>query len=223
MEKQELLYMIHIMHAVIFSGGEITWSKRVEQDLTAADMILAADSGAISALAYGIRPTAVIGDFDSIDAKTKEILKKNKCLFLPYSPMKDETDTQLAVGYAMKKGASTITILGGSNGDRIDHILANILLASQSTIPITFVNGLQKMWIAKGPIAITILGQPGDLLSLIPLSEEVGEIRTENLQYPLKNEPLLFGQPRGISNVFTAKEVEISWKNGLLLFVHTEV
>ncbi|HYK08073.1 MAG TPA: thiamine diphosphokinase, partial [Candidatus Eisenbacteria bacterium] len=86
-----------------------------------------------------------------------------------------------------------------------------------------FINGNQVSWVEKGPAKVSLSGKKGDLLSLIPLSPEVTGITTKNLYYPLRNETLYFGLPRGISNVFTEDSAEVSFAKGMLLFVHTHV
>jgi thiamine pyrophosphokinase len=48
-------------------------------------------------------------------------------------------------------------------------------------------------------------------------------IRTQHLYYPLQGETLHFGKPRGISNVLTEEQAEVSLEQGLLLVIHTEV
>lgn len=63
-----------------------------------------------------------IGDFDSIDEK---LIKSKK--IIKFSPIKDDTDTALAVKEALKY-SNDITIIGGIQGNRIEHLFANINL-----------------------------------------------------------------------------------------------
>lgn len=209
------------MKYVVFTGGTFTPSRYTQQALEQADVIIAADSGANTALELGIIPSVVLGDMDSIDEQTRTTLEGKSTQFIVSSSEKDETDTELALDYAIKQAATKITVLGGTAGDRIDHILANLLLLTQSNVHIEFINGLQKTWLAKGPIEEIIYGEKGDLLSLIPLVLDVTDITTQHLYYPLKNETLLFGKPRGVSNVFTDNTVTVSFQEGILLFVYT--
>jgi thiamine pyrophosphokinase len=208
------------MHYGIITGGTLHPGKTIKQTLSSIDFFIAADAGAATALSLAINPDIVIGDFDSIDKKTLSILKEKKTTLLRFPKEKNETDTELAVDYAIKRGASKITIFGGIAGDRIDHILANILLPAQYRVPIFYVNADTTLWMTKGPAKETIEGTEKDLLSLIPLST-VTEITTDGLVYPLKNETLFLGKPRGISNVFVNKTATVSFKRGTLIFVHT--
>src|SRR5579885_46735 len=53
-------------HAIIFAGGTLQSGKAVDAALAHADLIIAADSGADIALHYGLTPSTIIGDFDSL-------------------------------------------------------------------------------------------------------------------------------------------------------------
>lgn len=211
------------MHVVIFTGGIVIKSILVTEALTNADMIIAADSGATTALVFGVVPEIVLGDMDSIEEKTKKALAKKKIPCISSPAEKDETDTELAIDYAIKNGATEIVLLGGISGDRTDHILANILYAGISSVPITFINGMQKSFVAKGPTTISLTGQTNDLLSLVPLSSDAGGISTTGLKWELKNGTLIFGKPRGVSNVFLQNTVHLQLSKGILFITHTYV
>lgn len=209
------------MKTIIFTGGEVVLSSLVKEVTQDADFIIAVDSGAKVAMELGVMPRIVIGDMDSIDNATKEVLEKNGIEFQISPTEKDETDTELGIDYATKNGATEIIIIGGTFGDRIDHILANILYATISRVPITFVNGLQKSFMKKGPVQLSLKGNKKDLLSLIPLTEDVTGISSTGLQWELHDSTLVFGMPRGVSNVFLQEEITLSWKSGWLLVTHT--
>lgn len=210
------------MHVAIFTSSSVLKGSFVSDAITSADRIFAADCGAASALSMGITPEVVIGDFDSLQKETISLLKKQHVRFVSTSPEKDETDTQLAINYAITQGAATISLIGGIEGNRIDHAIANISLTYNSKVPISIVNGPSKSWVAAGPAIVSLQGKKNDLLSLIPLSQIVTHIKTQGLFYPLLAEPLYFGIPRGVSNVFAEKDITVSFESGLLLFVHTK-
>lgn len=209
------------MHAVIFSGGQLTFSLKIQHILQKADLFIAADSGADAALKLHITPHVVVGDFDSIKPEVLEKLQKKKVVFVQYKTDKDETDTELALDYAVQQGATDITIVGGNNGDRFDHVMANIFLSLTCPVPLRFLNGNQEIWVEKGPVSKELSGKKGDLLSLIPLTGDVTNITLKGLQYLLYNETLLFGKPRGISNVFLGKTAHIQFAEGTLLIIQT--
>ncbi len=209
------------MHFLIFTGGDLEKGRAVEKALASFDKVIAVDSGASHCISYSLAPDFVVGDFDSIDEKTLAHVKSSEAKILNYPQEKDETDTHIAIRIAVEQGAKKISVLGGVAGDRIDHMLANILLPIQYTVPTYFVNEKTTLWLSKGPTTEEITGNKEDLLSLVPFSETVEGIQTRGLKYALENESLFLGKTRGVSNVFQEEIVKVTWKKGLLLIVHT--
>jgi thiamine pyrophosphokinase len=212
------------MQTLIFAGGTLRPGKAFHTAIATADLIIAADSGAATALQCGCTPAIIVGDFDSLDPFLLQQLQDQGSRLMRVAAEKDETDTELAIQTALEQGASTITLLGGLGGARFDHTIANILLlADFETVPIRIVDGPSICWLLRGPGRSIIDGQVGDLLSLLPLAGDATGVRTQGLYYPLHGETLRFGKPRGVSNVFTEEQVEVALESGLLLVVHTDV
>jgi thiamine pyrophosphokinase len=210
------------MHVVIFAGGSLRAGAAASAAIATADLIIAADSGAETAFQYGCTPAIIVGDLDSLDAARLQQLKAQGSRVVQAAVEKDETDTELAIQAAIEEGASSITLLGGLGGARFDHTMANILLlAGFEIVPIRIVDGPAICWLLRGPEGSVINGQPGDLLSLLPLTGEATGIQTEGLYYPLRRETLSFGKPRGVSNVLTHMQARVTLENGLLLIIHT--
>lgn len=209
------------MHAVVFTGGMYVPHKELAQIIHKASLIIAADSGANTAVKLGIMPSVVIGDMDSIKPQTKRILEKQKTIFITHPKEKDETDTELALDYAAAQKATHITILGGMIGNRTDHILSNILLTQKYKQKIIFSSGTQTLQVVKGPTTVRLHAEKNDLLSLIPLSEKVTNITTTGLYYALKNDSLTSVSPRGVSNVFVKERGTLTFKKGTLCIIHT--
>ncbi len=212
------------MHVVIFAGGTVRPGKAFYDAIGSADMCIAADSGAATALQYGCTPQIVVGDFDSLDRSLAENLGKRGSEIRQVAVEKDETDTELAVQVAIDAGATRITLAGALGGARFDHTMANILLlAGFDGVPITLVDGPSRCWIVRGPGNTAINGQVGDLVSLLPLTGDANGIQTRGLYYALKGETLSFGEPRGVSNVLTEEHAEVSVESGMLLVIYTSV
>ena len=55
------------MHVVIFAGGTVRPGKAMQVALTTADLVIAADNGATTALQYGCVPAIIVGDCDSLN------------------------------------------------------------------------------------------------------------------------------------------------------------
>jgi len=206
------------MHAIIFAGGTLQSGKAVDAALVHADLIVAADSGADTALRYGLTPSIIIGDFDSLVIPLQTLADLG-CEIIRAAREKDETDSELAVQIAIERGANAITILGGLGGTRFDHTMANILLLAGYETPIRIVDGDTTCWLLRGPGSTQISGKTGDLVSLLPLTAEATGVETHNLYYPLHGGSLAFGKPRGVSNVLTSDEAEVSLTSGMLLII----
>jgi thiamine pyrophosphokinase len=210
------------MHVIIFAGGTVQPGSALDQALAEGELVIAADSGASTALALGDVPAFVVGDMDSLDEETRVELEGLGCQIVPALVEKDETDTELAIEVALEKGASRITILGALGGTRFEHTIANVLLlAAYPGLLIELVDGNSRGWLLRGPGTALIEGKEGDLLSLFPLTISATEVHTENLYYPLRGETLAFGKPRGISNVLLGEQARVTLSEGLLFLVHT--
>ncbi|HEY0757196.1 MAG TPA: thiamine diphosphokinase [Ktedonobacteraceae bacterium] len=210
------------MHVILFAGGTVSTGSAVEQALATSELIIAADSGAQRALERGYVPAFVVGDFDSLSHETLKQLQKLGSQLVPAEEEKDETDTELAIELALQQGATRITLLGALGGERFEHTFANLLLlTAYEHAQLEIADGNSRGWLLRGPGTAQIAGQPGDLLSLFPLMATAEGVHTENLYYPLHEETLRFGRPRGISNVLLTEQATVSLRRGLLLIVHT--
>src|SRR5258707_14371564 len=211
------------MHVVIFAGGTLKPGKGFSRAIASADLIIAADSGAATALQYGCIPAIVVGDFDSLDTHLLQELSERGSQVRQVAVEKNETDTELAVQAAIEQGATNITLLGALGGERFDHTMANILLlADIETVPAKIVDGPSTCWLVRGPASSVIDGQQGDLLSLLPLTSEATGVRTKGLYYPLYGETLRFGKPRGGSKLLPQEQGEGCLVGGSVLVVHTD-
>ena len=111
------------MNAFIYTGGECDYTNIAEKP-AADDLVIAADSGWRHATALRVKPSVLLGDFDSLDGGNgipDDVPDDVEILTVPAE--KDFTDTQMAVDEARKRGAKHITIIGGLGG-RLDHTLS---------------------------------------------------------------------------------------------------
>lgn len=210
--------------ALIFANG-LTYdgpmSRRVIAQAEGA-LTIAADGGVRVARDYGVPLQAVIGDMDSVEPHELEAQRAAGAEILSYPPEKNETDLELVLLWAVERGADWIRVLGAMGG-RLDQTLANIYLLALPQLrqcDARLVSDSQQAWLLY-PGEHTIQGAKGDTISLIPMNGEAHGVRTEGLYYPLRNETLMFGPARGISNVMDADEARVSLRAGLLLVVHT--
>jgi len=108
-------------------------------------------------------------------------------------------------------------------GTRLDHTLANIFLLKQislKNIPARIINKTNEIHVVTS--SITINGQPGDYLSLIPLSPKVIGITLEGLTYPLNDATLEMGSSLGVSNSFKESVAKVTIKKGVLIVTQSK-
>jgi thiamine pyrophosphokinase len=205
---------------VIIANGNAPDETTVRHWLDSATRLFCADGGARAALSLGLRPDVVVGDLDSLDDAQQAQLAALGCRLAVYPVAKDWTDLELALKLAMEEGATEVVILGALGG-RLDQELANImllLLPELDNISVRIVDERQEMFVTR--TEATIAGQPGDIVSLIPWGGDVMGIITEGLMYPLRDEPLLAGPARGISNVMMGQVARVTLRSGALLVIH---
>ncbi len=65
-----------------------------------------------------------------------------------------------------------------------------------------------------------LAGARATSVSLLPLTPEVENVRTEGLVYPLVGEALLQSATRGVSNAMTGPEARVTHGEGVLLVIH---
>jgi thiamine pyrophosphokinase len=204
-----------ILRIVIFANGRMDWPFEIQND----DFIIAADGGARHCLERQIRPDIVIGDMDSLSASDIARLETDGAEIITFPARKDFTDLELALRKAQELDASEVLLLGAL-GARWDQTIANLLLPSAyATMCIRLLDGPQEISFLRGGEELELAGQPGDTVSLIPLAGDATGVATQNLEYPLNGDRLVFGGSRGVSNVLTAKSAKVSLQEGLLLCV----
>ncbi|MCS7060938.1 MAG: thiamine diphosphokinase [Anaerolineae bacterium] len=219
------------MRTVIIANGDPPGAEDVQRWLHPGDRLICADGGARAALALGLTPHAVVGDFDSLTERELATLAERGATLHRYSPRKDETDLELALLHAVaglpdetdQSARAEIVILGALGG-RLDQTIANVMLLAMPAL------AGARVWIARGNEACFLVtpdrpallhGAAGDVVSLIPFGGDAHGVRTTGLEYPLCDESLFFGPARGVSNVLLGEHGEVCVREGRLLCIHT--
>lgn len=222
------------MHALILADGEAPARGELDSAWPGWDddvgLVVAADGGARHAETLGVVIDVWVGDGDSIDAATLEALEASGIPLERSREDKDQSDAELAILAALRRGAGGIVVVGGLGGPRIDHALANIGLLALPELaerPAVLIDARTRISLIRAPTAdgaagrLALVGRPGDLVSLLPMGRGVLGVTTRGLAYPLSDEPLPVGPARGLSNIRTATEASVVVRNGLLLIVES--
>ena len=210
------------MRAIIVANGSTDQGENYSHLLRPDDWVIAADGGAAVALKLGLHPRVVVGDLDSLPARVRSRLEKGGCLFVQHPAHKDETDTELAIQYALAHGAEEIVLLGATGG-RLDHALANVFLLglpALATVRARLVASRSEVWLLRGGHELEIHGERGDTVTLLPLGQDAVGITTTGLEWAPHNDTLRFGPARGVSNVMASDTAQVALREGLLLVFH---
>lgn len=206
------------MKAFIYTGGAI-FPERITERPKVGDIAIAADSGYRNAVSLGAPVSILLGDFDSL-GEPKDLPHGIELLRVPAE--KDQTDTQIAVEFALDRGADEIVIVGGLDG-RLDHTLSNLAILEdlhQRGIHALITNGQNR---ARYLYASSMLiGRSAfRYLSLLVATDKAKGVSIEGCKYPLKNVTLVRNLQYAVSNELIGNCALISVKKGALYVIES--
>lgn len=207
------------MKAYIYTGGKIDASNITETPC-ADDIVIAADSGYKNAKMLGVKPSVLLGDFDSLDTSAVDDASL-EVISVPAE--KDFTDTQMAIDTALKKGATEIFIIGGLSG-RLDHTLSNLAILedlAKKKIRVIINDGYNRARYLEND-SIIIMNSDYKYVSLIAKGEKVKGVCIEGCKYELKNATLTDKYQYAVSNEILKNCAFISVKKGALFIIESK-
>lgn len=180
------------------------------------DFIIAADGGYAYAMALGLTPSLVVGDFDSLPEPPSSGVDT---IVLPQE--KDDTDMVAALWEGWQRGFRRFAIYGGTGG-RLDHTLANI----QCLADIACRGG--RGFLFDQDTVITAIHDSGiafpanaaGTVSVFSFTETATGVFETGLKYPLTDATLRNTYPIGVSNAFTGIPASISVGSGTLVIIY---
>jgi thiamine pyrophosphokinase len=210
----------HDQVAVIFTGGDPVPPAALPVVPVDA-FVIAADSG-LHHVDAGRRVDLVIGDFDSVESAALDAAALSGAAVERHPEAKDQTDLDLALRAARRRGFTRVVVVGGYGG-RADHFLANALLLGSADfvhLAITAYVGAARIIVVRSRADLD--GRPGELCSLLAVGGPARAVRTTGLLYPLEGEDLLPGSSRGVSNQLIAPAAAVTIAAGTLLAVQPQ-
>ncbi len=186
---------------VILANGDFPKHPTPLRILKEATTIICCDGAVNNIEEYGLIPTHIIGDMDSISNELK--IKYEGRLI--HKANQNENDLRKTLKWAEKNGAKKASILGAT-GKRDDHSLANIftLLEFPSQLKMTIFTDHGKFSVVKDEQKFDSF--TGEQVSLFSADQTI-EITTTYLKYNLNNKKLttlyLGSLNESINDVFT--------------------
>ena len=169
-----------------------------QQDLTAAldraPVLVAVDGGAATALACGAVPTAVVGDFDSLDPKLRRQLPAGR---VHHMAEQETTDFDKA----LRAVRAPLLIGVGFLGDRLDHELAAMNVLVRSATRCLLIGPHEVVFAAPPELRLDLAA--GARVSLFPMAAVTG--RSEGLHWPIEGIGFAPGGRTGTSNFATGR------------------
>jgi thiamine pyrophosphokinase len=211
----------HVTPQFVLVIGGSPPNRAVLERLDRDRFVIAIDSGLDHARALGLAVDLVVGDFDSVSAPALAAAEEANVPIERHPTAKDAIDTELGVDAALARGAERIVIVGGG-GDRLDHLLAGLLLLDHPKLAGVDVEAwIGSAWLraVQGPDQAAITGPIGAYLSILPIHGPASGVTTGGLRYPLAGEPLYPGSSRGVSNEIASSPACVRVDTGALLVI----
>ena len=207
------------MKVFIYTGGKI-FPENITEHPKGDDLRIAADAGFLNAKRLGVRIDVALGDFDSLGEKQSEIDENAEKITVPAE--KDETDTQLAVNEALKRGAEELVIIGGLDG-RLDHTLSNLAILeamADMRVHAVILNGQSRIRYIKST-SMLVARSGYKYLSILAADDTVKGVSLEGCKYPLENARLTRKFQYTVSNEIVGNCALISVKKGAIYVVES--
>ncbi len=180
------------------------------------DEIVCVDGGYNSIKLYGISPTFLIGDLDSVKINKSELSETCNVII---KDNQDESDLEFAIKYVIKNvnNVDEITIINAT-GLRLDHTINNIILLKSipNEIITKIVSENEELYLIRDNI--TLNNVLDKTLSILPITD-IKNIKTQGLKWELNNIDIDFGFVGGISNICLKNKIKISLESGEALII----
>ena len=215
--------------AIIISGGMLEkefvlqeWKQHQESGDNC--FLIGVDSGNRFLYEQQITPDYIVGDFDSLPEEIVRYYKEETNIPIrEFDPVKDSTDTEIAVRLALEKGCDSL-FLYGATGTRLDHVLGNIQVLSiphRAGVPAEIRDSHNRIRMIEKEISFEKKEMFGPYFSVFPLDGIVEHFFIEGAKYPLFDHTLVPYDSLCVSNQAKEEKVTIKFPKGLVVLIET--
>lgn len=211
---------------VIVSGGQLEedFAVNILKD-EETEFIIGVDRGLIFLHEHGILPDYIVGDFDSAPkAVIAYYREETKVPIREFNPVKDASDTEIALRLCLDLHRQNILILGAT-GTRMDHAWANVQtlkIALDAGADARIVDSYNRIRLLDQGIVLKKEEAYGPYFSVFPLDGTVENFSLKGAKYPLDHHALTPFDSLCVSNEIAGEEVEISFPYGVVILMETK-
>ncbi|AIX05431.1 thiamine diphosphokinase [Streptococcus agalactiae] len=202
----------------LFAGGDLTY---FEYDF---DYFVGIDRGSLFLLKNGLSLDMAVGDFDSITEDELLYIKHYCSNIVSASAEKNDTDTELALKTIFKEFPEAQVTVFGAFGGRIDHMMSNIFLPSDTDLE-PFMSQIRLKdeqnivtYLPSGKNQVSRI-EGMSYVSFMPEGESTLQI--SGAKYEL-NKSNYFKKKMYSSNEFMTSPIEVELKDGYLIIIYSK-
>ena len=207
---------------VIVSGGSVDDSFAMQMiENIKPDCVIGVDSGLNFLYRNQVVPTHIVGDFDSVSPVVIAHYKAQTDIPIrQFNPVKDATDTEIAVRLAVELAVKELYLLGAT-GTRLDHVMANIQMALDQGMKAYILDECNRISVWEKEIRLCESERFGKYFSLFPLGGDAPDVSIEGAKYPLEHYRMSPFESRCVSNEYKDDEVVITFPKGTIVLMET--
>lgn len=211
---------------MIVSGGSIDEAFALEQfEKIKPEIVIGVDKGLHFLYHNQMLPTHIVGDFDSVAPEMIAYYKRQTQVPIrEFDPVKDASDTEIAVRLAIELGVKELWLLGAT-GTRLDHVWANVQvlkIAHDAGVKAYILDASNRISLVETEVCLTKEEAYGTYFSVFPLGGNVLDFSIEGAKYPLRNHVLSPDNSLCVSNEILEKEVRITFSEGIVILMETK-
>lgn len=179
------------MKGIVVAGGEINLPllKSIIGKYRDA-VIISADAAIVSLEKLNVIPDIMVGDFDTLN--NEELIKvyeKQGTKIVRHNPVKDYSDSELAMEYACEAGIKEVIMLGAL-GRRFDHAFSNVnmlLKYKKMGMNIVIYDKYNRIYVKSSSFILKKEDLWGKYISFFSIGEKVFMESLTGVAYKVKN------------------------------------
>ncbi|MCX8001667.1 MAG: thiamine diphosphokinase [Anoxybacillus mongoliensis] len=194
-------------HLQAYDGEDVCW--------------IGVDRGVLALLDAGIMPKRAFGDFDSIDERELQQLKNRLPHIDIWPSEKDQTDTDIALDWALAQQATKIRVFGGTGG-RLDHLFGNVqLLFKGKDGQIELIDRQNVVTLYRSGKHVVEKKDEYRYISFIPMTP-IRALTLRGFKYPLDAQDIPLGSTLCVSNELIHHFGTFSFTEGILMMIRSK-